>query len=161
MAATRGYHGFIPLGRPGSAVDRQGDLVMGEAIRIDDCLSTRDGHLWVEECDAVDLIERFGSPLFVVSEDQVRRNVRRFQRSFQEGWPHGPVRVLPAAKAAWISAVQHILAAEGCGCDVYSPGELSVALKAGFDPKLISVNGVPKDGDHIARSVREGVLGRC
>jgi diaminopimelate decarboxylase len=130
---------------------------MREVTRIDDCLSARGGHLWVEECDAVDLIDRFGSPLFVVSEDQVRRNVRRFQRSFQEGWPHGPVKVLPAAKAAWISAVQHILADEGCGCDVYSPGELSVALEAGFDPKLVSVNGVPKDPDHIARSVREGV----
>jgi diaminopimelate decarboxylase len=34
---------------------------------------------------------------------------------------------------------------------------LSVALKAGFPPRFISVNGVPKDEDHIHRSVREGV----
>jgi diaminopimelate decarboxylase len=124
---------------------------------IDDCLSTRDGHLFCEGCDTVELVAKCGSPLFVLSEDQIRRNVRRFQKAFQDGWPDGPVKVLPAAKANWIPAVQRILASEGCGCDIYSPGELSVALMAGFDPQFISVNGVPKDVDHIARSVREGV----
>lgn len=125
--------------------------------RLDDCLSAREGCLFIEECNTLNLVERFGSPLFVVSEDQLRRNVRRFQTAFRQGWPDGPVKVLPAAKANWISAVQRILADEGCGCDIYSPGELSVALDAGFDPDLISVNGVPKDPSHITRSVREGV----
>jgi diaminopimelate decarboxylase len=125
--------------------------------RLDDCLSTRDGHLFVEELDTIDLVRRFGSPLFVMSEDQIRRNVRAFRTAFQEGWPDGAVAVLPAAKANWLPAVQRILADEGCGCDIYSPGELSVALQAGFEPRLISVNGVPKDRDHIFRSVREGV----
>ncbi len=130
---------------------------MASHKRIDECLSTRDGHLFVEECDTVELIQRFGSPLFLMSEDQLRRNVRRFQSAFQKGWPEGPVKVLPAAKANWIPAVQRILADEGCGCDVYSPGELTVALGAGFDPQFISVNGVPKDEAHIYRSVQAGV----
>lgn len=130
---------------------------MAPMTRIDDCLSTRDGHLFIEERDTLDLVRQFGSPLFVMSENQIRRNVRRFQEAFQAGWPDGPVKVLPAAKANWIPAVQRILAHEGCGCDIYSPGELSVALSAGFDPQFISVNGVPKDEDHIYRSVREGV----
>ena len=95
--------------------------------------------------------------MFVLSEDQLRRNVRRFQKAFQDGWPDGPVKVLPAAKANWVSAIQRILASEGCGCDVYSPGELSVALEAGFNPELISVNGVPKDESHVYRCVGEGV----
>lgn len=130
---------------------------MTPATRIDDCLSTRDGRLFVEECDSVDLANRFGSPLFVMSEDQLRRNVRRFRSAFQNGWPDGPVEVLPAAKANWISAVHRILADEGCGCDIYSPGELTVALEAGIDPALISVNGVPKDESHIYRSIQAGV----
>jgi diaminopimelate decarboxylase len=125
--------------------------------RLDDCLSTRGGHLFIEECDTLELLRDFGSPLFVLSEDQIRRNVRRFQAAFQAGWPDGPVKVLPAAKANWIPAVQYILASEGCGCDIYSPGELSVALRAGFPRELISVNGVPKAPDHIFRSVAEGV----
>ena len=125
--------------------------------RLDDCLSTRGGRLCVEDCDTLQLLDRFGSPLFVLSEDQLRRNVRRFQQAFQAGWPSGSVKVLPAAKANWIAAVQRILADEGCGCDVYSAGELTVALDAGFDRDLISVNGVPKDPSHIERAIREGV----
>jgi diaminopimelate decarboxylase len=130
---------------------------MAEPERIDDCLTTREGHLYIEECDTVDLVQQFGSPVFVLSEDQLRRNVRRFQDAFQAGWPDGPLKVLPAAKANWIPAAQRILAEEGCGCDIYSPGELSVALDAGFAPQLISVNGVPKDEQHINRCVRQGV----
>jgi diaminopimelate decarboxylase len=130
--------------------------MMTVITRIDDCLSTRDGHLYIEECDTVDLAQQFGTPIFVLSENQIRRNVRRFQQAFRKGWPDGPLKVLPAAKANWIYAVQRILADEGCGCDIYSPGELTMALKAGIDPQEISVNGVPKDEDHIARSVREG-----
>ncbi|MEJ2718876.1 MAG: hypothetical protein P8182_17390, partial [Deltaproteobacteria bacterium] len=130
---------------------------MTRAARIDDCLSTRDGRLFVEECDSVDLVNRFGSPLFVMSEDQLRRTARRFRSSFQQGWPDGPVKVLPAAKANWLSALHRILADEGCGCDIYSPGELTVALEAGIDPTLISVNGVPKAESHIYRSIEAGV----
>lgn len=131
--------------------------MMSTDRRLDDCLSIRNGHLFIEERDTVELVREFGSPLFVLSEDQIRRNVRRFQQAFQAGWPDGPVKVLPAAKANWISAVQRILAGEGCGCDVYSAGELSVALRAGFPHELISVNGVPKERDHIYRCVGEGV----
>ena len=87
---------------------------------IDDCLSTRNRHLFVEECNTLDLVKKFGSPLFILSENQIRRNIRRFQKAFQQGWPDGPVKVLPAAKANWISAVQRIIADEGCGCDIYS-----------------------------------------
>jgi len=130
---------------------------MAEIKRIDDCLSTRDGHLYIEECDTVGLVEQFGSPIFVLSEDQLRRNVRWFQEAFQAGWPDGPLKVLPAAKANWIPAAQRILVEEGSGCDIYSPGELSIALDAGFDPQLISVNGVPKDEQHIYRCVQAGV----
>ncbi|NIM96719.1 MAG: hypothetical protein GTO24_01150, partial [candidate division Zixibacteria bacterium] len=32
-----------------------------------------------------------------------------------------------------------------------------VALNAGFDPQFVSVNGVPKDEDHIFRSIQAGV----
>ncbi len=123
---------------------------------IDDCLSRRNGHLFIEDCDTIDLIKQFGSPIFVYSENQIRRNVRRFEAAFSRGWPDGPLKVLPAAKANWIPAIQRILADEGCGCDIYSPGELTVALDAGFDPELISVNGVPKDEDHILTSIQEG-----
>ena len=42
---------------------------MDERTRMDDCLSTQSGQLFVEDCNTLDLIEEFGSPLFVMSED--------------------------------------------------------------------------------------------
>ena len=129
---------------------------MGEARTIDECLSTKGGHLLIDGVDTVDIVRDFGSPVFVVSEEGLRRNIRRFQRSFEQGWPDGPVKVMPAAKACWISAIQRIIASEGCGCDVYSAGELAVALASGFDPRFVSVNGVPKEKDHIFNAVKEG-----
>jgi diaminopimelate decarboxylase len=124
--------------------------------RIDDCLSSRDGELFVEEVSSLGLIDRFGSPLFVFSEDQIRRNIRRFRTAFETGWTAGPVQVMPAVKANWLLAVQKIVAGEGCGADVYSAGELDVALRAGFDPAAISVNGVPKSRSHIQRTLEVG-----
>ena len=117
----------------------------------------RNGHLFIEERNTTELIHQFGSPLFFLSENQIRRNIRRFQEAFQNGWSNGLVKVMPAVKANWISAVQRIIADEGCGCDVYSPGELDVVLNSGFDPQFISVNGLPKDEAHIYRSITEGV----
>ena len=123
---------------------------------IDDCLSVRDGHLFVEDCDTLELVRRYGSPIFVVSEGQLRRNVRRFQKAFADGWKDGPVKIMPAAKASWSHAVQRVIAEEGCGCDIYSPGELRVALDAGFRPEDVSVNGVPKDEAHIENAIARG-----
>jgi diaminopimelate decarboxylase len=123
---------------------------------VDACLSTRNGHLYIEQCDTVDIVNQFGSPLFIVSEAQLRSNIRRFQNAFAKGWPEGPVKIMPAAKASWNQAIQRIVASEGCGCDIYSPGELWVALQSGFDPQYISVNGVPKDEDHIKHAIEKG-----
>jgi diaminopimelate decarboxylase len=129
---------------------------MGEVRIIDDCLSTKDGHLFMDGIDTVDIAREFGTPVFVVSEEGLRRNIRRFQKGFAQGWADGPVKVMPAAKACWISAIQRIIASEGCGCDIYSAGELAVALDAGFDPQYISVNGVPKERDHIFNAIKAG-----
>ena len=46
-------------------------------------------------CDAVDLVERFGSPLFVTSEAQLRANYRRCRDAFARAWPDGPGRRPP------------------------------------------------------------------
>lgn len=41
--------------------------------QLDACLSIKDDHLFIEQCDSVDLVSKFGSPIFVLSEDQLRR----------------------------------------------------------------------------------------
>jgi diaminopimelate decarboxylase len=123
---------------------------------IDECLSVRDGHLFVEGCDAVEIASRFGTPVNVMSEDQLRRNARRFKEAFDSRWPEGPVNVLPSIKANFSLALRRILTQEGMGCDTFGPGELEAALRCGVEPSLISVNGTAKDEPLIDRAVGAG-----
>jgi diaminopimelate decarboxylase len=126
-------------------------------MQIDECLAVRDGRLHVEGCDAGELADRFGTPLYVVSEDQLRRRARAFTRAFEAAWPHGPARVLPSIKANYALALRAVLSDEGLGCDAFGAGELEAALRAGTPPELISLNGSSKDRALIERAVAAGV----
>jgi len=133
------------LGRAGSTVRR-----------IDRMLSVRDGRLHVEAVDCVRLAARFGTPLYVVSEDQLRRNAREFAAAFAERWSEGPVRILPSLKANYALALRHLLTQEGMGCDTFGEAELHAALRANVPPELISVNGSAKSAKLIEDAVAAG-----
>ncbi len=128
----------------------------GAVQRLDECLSIRDGSLYMEQCAAADLARRFGTPCYAVSEDQLRRNVRRFRRAFSERWPEGSVHVLPSIKANFTLALLRILADEGTGFDTFGPSELHAALTSGAVPALISVNGSSKDRSLLEAAVKAG-----
>jgi diaminopimelate decarboxylase len=123
---------------------------------IDDCLSIRDGVLFIEGCDTAQLAARFGTPLYVMSEDQLRRNVRSFQAEFQRGWPDGRVVVMPSIKANYVLALRRVLTEEGAGCDTFGHGELHAALSTGVPPELISFNGSSKTEDLMVRAIEAG-----
>src|SRR2546430_17125313 len=57
---------------------------------LDECLSIRGGRLFIEECDADELARRFGTPFTVMSEDQLRRNARRYRREIEARGAAGP-----------------------------------------------------------------------
>src|SRR5438874_13672241 len=111
------------------------------ATRIDPALEVRGGRLWMEQCDLVEIARGQGTPLYVVSEDQLRRNLARIAGAFAAAWPHGDLRVLPSLKANLSLAVRRVLTTAGAGCDTFGPGELHAALETGVPPRLISVNG--------------------
>ena len=126
------------------------------AQRIDECLSIDRGRLQIEGCDASELAARFGTPLSVISEDQLRRNARRFRQALAAAWPEGETRVLPSIKANYTLAVRCALTQEGLGCDVFGPAELHAALAGGVPPHLISVNGTGKTRALLEQAVAAG-----
>lgn len=130
------------------------EAVAGQ-IPIDECLSVRDGQLWIEGCEAVELAGRFGTPIYVVSENQLRRNARRILRAFATQWP-GPVRALPSIKANHVLALRRILTSEGLGCDTFGASELWAAMACGVNPELISVNGTGKSAQLVEQAVAAG-----
>jgi diaminopimelate decarboxylase len=134
---------------------RHGPLLDGDGP-IDECLSIRDGRLQIEGCDAAHLARRFGTPVYVVSEEQLRRNVRAFHAEFQSRWPDGPVVVMPSIKANHVLALRRILNEEGAGCDTFGRGELHAALLTGVPPDLISFNGSSKTADLVEQAISAG-----
>lgn len=119
-------------------------------------LSVRADHLYVDDCDTVALAEQFGTPLFIVSEQHLRYNVRHWQATFEEYWSDGPVRIFPSLKANPVVAVRRVLTEEGMGCDIFGRGELECAIRAGVTGDLLSVNGSIKDREIIRDSLQSG-----
>jgi diaminopimelate decarboxylase len=149
-----------------ASMNRDGSVVLAahgassEAKRprtdIDESLSVRGDRLFVEGCDVIEVARRFGTPLFVVSENQLRRNARRICAAFEDRWTEGPVRVLASIKANFTLATRAVLTQEGIGCDVFGPGELEAAIRTGVDPSLVSVNGTAKDVALLERAIESG-----
>ena len=118
--------------------------------------NVRDGLLYVEELACTELAERFGTPLYVMSETRLRSNVRRLGVALAAGWPFGEARLLPSIKANPTLATRAVLTSEGVGCDTFGETELEAALRAGVPPALISVNGASKSTALIQRAVAVG-----
>ncbi|MCK4269946.1 MAG: diaminopimelate decarboxylase, partial [Methanogenium sp.] len=67
------------------------------------------------------------------------------------------VQMLYAAKANGNLAIFKILAREGAGADVFSSGELHLALLAGMKPEFLLFNGSSKTREDLKLAVEKGV----
>jgi diaminopimelate decarboxylase len=113
------------------------------------------GHLEIGGCDAVELAREFGTPAFVVAEQDLHARARAFVDAVAAR--HGDFDVLFASKAFPCTAVYRALAEEGLACDVASGGELFLALRAGFDPARIYLHGNAKSDAELSQALETGV----
>jgi diaminopimelate decarboxylase len=120
------------------------------ASRIDE-----DGRLQLGGCDAVELAREFGTPAYIVVEDDLRARAQTFVEAFRART--SDFDVLFASKAFPCTAVCRVLADEGIACDVASGGELALALRGGFDPARIYMHGNAKSLDELHQARAAGV----
>ena len=111
------------------------------------------GRLSIGGCDAVELAREFGTPLYVVAEDDLRARAREFRAAMGDG------EVVFASKAFPCTAVLRVFAEEGLGVDVASGGELALALQAGFARPRIILHGNAKSAERAARRGRRRARG--
>jgi diaminopimelate decarboxylase len=114
------------------------------------------GRLLLGGCDAIELAREFGTPCYVVAEDDLRARARSFMAAAREAGK-GELEVVFAAKAFPCTAVLALFAAEGLSCDVASGGELHLALNAGFAPERIVFHGNAKSGAELELALRRRV----
>jgi diaminopimelate decarboxylase len=93
----------------------------------------RDNVLHIGNLSTEDLAARFGTPLYVYDAAVVRRQAAAVSGAFG-GLPFRPFY---AMKANSNLTILRMLRAEGFGCDAVSPGEIHLAMRAGYGPEEI------------------------
>ena len=110
-------------------------------------LENRNGTLYIDGVSARELAERFDTPLYVISEKRVRDNYNRLRNALSRNYQQ--TRIYYAAKANSNLSVLEILGSEGSYIDAVSPGEVSIALKAGFPAERILFTGTSVRNDEL------------
>jgi diaminopimelate decarboxylase len=118
-----------------------------------------DGSVAVAGVDVADLAVRFGTPLYVLDEADLRGRARAFREAFESAFAQvgADVDVYYAGKAFLSRAVARWVHDEGLGVDASTGGELAVALAAGVPGARIGLHGNNKSDDEIAAAIDAGV----
>jgi diaminopimelate decarboxylase len=113
------------------------------------------GVLEIGGCDALELAREFGTPAYIVAEDDLISRARAFTSAAQR--LHPDLHVVFASKAFPCTAVLALFAREGLWCDVASGGELYLALAAGFAPERIVMHGNAKSEAELRMALRHRI----
>ncbi len=98
-----------------------------------------------------DIADQYGTPTYVLDEDDVRHRCRAYRTAFPES------EIAYAAKALTTRAVADWVTSEGLSLDVCSEGELAIARSAGVDPSRIILHGNAKTATELRTAVGVGV----
>lgn len=104
---------------------------------------------------AAQLVESFGTPLYVVDEGGFRERLRILRTAAEAASPGATVSY--AAKANWARRLLSIAHEEGCTVDASSLGELEAALRAGVPAHRLHLHGTGKTLDDLTHAIQAGV----
>lgn len=113
-------------------------------------------HLCIGNHDTVDLAKEFGTPLYVLDEDLMRKNCREYKESIDKYYD-GKGLALFASKALCTMYTAKMADSEGLGADAVSGGELYTLKKAGFPMDKVYFHGNNKTYDELLMAIEYGV----
>ncbi len=109
------------------------------------------GILHIEDVSVKELADELGTPLYITSKTKLESNLKDYRDAFPD------TGLLYAVKANNNLSIMRIVARHEFGADVFSAGELYMALLAGFEPEKILFNGNSKSDEEIRMGIRTGV----
>ena len=124
-------------------------------MKLPSHLFIKNGHLHINGQDCVALAQHYGTPLYVTSEDRVCDQFMSYKKALTSRYPK--ISILFAAKANGNLSVIRALARLGAGADVFSSGELHLALEAGMPAEKLLFNGSSKTPPDLKLAVETGV----
>ncbi len=113
---------------------------------------SKQGHLIIGGCDAVELAAEFGTPLYLFDEFNLRNKCTELKAEFSQRY--GDTTVIYAGKAFINRALALIFKEEGLGLDVVSAGELGIAQSVGFPPDKVYFHGNNKSAEEIRLALK-------
>jgi len=124
-------------------------------MELRDELEVRGGNLHFSRVDTVEMGEKHGTPLYLLSHDLIKDRCQDLRRSFLDRYEN--VRAVYAGKAFSSLAMCKIVEKEGIGLDVVSGGELYTAIKAGFPMEKVIFHGNNKSYNELVEAVENSV----
>lgn len=118
-------------------------------------LTIENNRLIIGGCDAKELAEQYGTPLYVFDVARAEATARSYEEILKEEYPDHTVCF--ASKAFCCKGVYKMLAKLGLGADVVSGGELYTALAGGMPPERIYFHGNNKTEAEIKYAIESGV----
>lgn len=112
-------------------------------------------HFIFADHDTVELANRFGTPLYVISENKIENAINEIKQAFEKNKLDYSINY--AGKAFLNTAMCKIAKKMGIRLDVVSGGELYTAIQAGFEPSKITLHGSNKSVDEIKMAIDAGV----
>jgi len=100
------------------------------------------------------LIKEFGSPLFVFSENLLRRKIRELNQAFSSRYPN--FQAAWSYKTNYLDAICNVFHDEGSWAEVVSAFEFEKARHNGIPGERIIFNGPYKPYEILKRAVSEG-----
>jgi diaminopimelate decarboxylase len=114
-----------------------------------------DGELAIDGIPVSELQRQYGTPLFVMSENDFRARARAFSDAFNNAFADicGGVDVYYAGQSFLCTAVVRWVEEEGLRLDTASGGELAVAARAGIPGADVALHGNNKSDAEIHRAL--------
>ena len=115
------------------------------------------GELVIGGCKATSLAKEFGTPLFVIDENDFKSRINGWKNALNSNFGSSAGEVYYASKSFVSVEVAKWIAEAGIGIDVCTGGELAVALAANFPANRIEVHGNNKSLAEIRTAIEIGV----
>ncbi|MBI2252122.1 MAG: alanine racemase [Armatimonadetes bacterium] len=114
-------------------------------------------HIPLEKIDNIlvkDLVKKYGSPLYVVSEGKLRRKYKEIERAFSLRYPK--VKIAYSYKTNYLSAICALFHQEGAWAEVVSGFEYSIAESLKVQGEEIIFNGPYKTKEELIKALEAG-----